>query len=72
MAVLDLHCCVDFSLAVVSRGGSVVAMHGLLIALVSLVVGTGDVQASAAGALGLSSCGSWAVEHRLSNCGAQA
>ena len=31
-----------------------------------------DVQAAAAGALGLSSCVSWAVEHRLSNCGTQA
>ena len=53
MAVLDLHCCVDFSLAAVSRGSSVVAMHGLLIVLVSLVV-------EHRGCSGFSSWGTWA------------
>ena len=72
MAVLDLHCCVDFSLVAVSRGSSAVVVHGFLIALASLLVehGLWDVQASAVGALGLSSWGSWAAQHRLSNCGA--
>ena len=35
--VLDLHCCKRFSLVAVSRGYSLVAVHGLLIAVASLV-----------------------------------
>ena len=38
MAVLCLCCCVDFSLIATSRAYSVVAVHGLLIAVTSLVV----------------------------------
>ena len=38
LAVLGLHCCMGFSLVVVSRGYSLVAMHGLLPAVASLVV----------------------------------
>ena len=39
MAVLDLHCCMGFSLVSVSRGHSVVVVGaGLLIAVASLVV----------------------------------
>ena len=37
LAVLDLCCCVSFSLVVVSRGYSPVAMHRLLITVASLV-----------------------------------
>ena len=38
LAVLDLHCCWGFSQVAPSRGYSLVAEHGLLIAVVSLVV----------------------------------
>ena len=37
LAVLGLHCCTGFSLAVASRGYSLVAMSELLIAVASLV-----------------------------------
>ena len=36
LAVLGLCCCTGFSLVVVSRACSLIAMHGLLIAVVSL------------------------------------
>ena len=57
-----------------SRAGSLVAMRGFLIAVASLVVehrlqGT---RASVVVAYGLSSFGSWALEHRLDSCGAWA
>ena len=39
LAVLGLHCCVGFSLAVVSCGHALLAVHGLLIAVASLVEG---------------------------------
>ena len=35
--VLDLHCCKGFSLVAASRGCSLVAVHGLLIVVASLV-----------------------------------
>ena len=41
MAVLGLHCSVDFSLVLVSRGHSLVVVHGLLIAVASFVAGHG-------------------------------
>ena len=68
--VLGLHCSVSFSLVVESRGYSLVVL-GLLIALASLVTehGLWGTQASGAGARGLSSCCSWASEHKLSSCG---
>ena len=56
LAVLGLHCS-DFSLVAVNRGYSLIAMHGFLIAVTFPVV-----------ARGLSSCGSWALEHRLYRC----
>ena len=37
-AVLGLHCSVSFSLVAVSRGYSVVVVHGLLIVVASLAV----------------------------------
>ena len=52
----------DFSLVAVSRGYSLVAMCGLLIAMASLVGG-----ARAPGHVG-----SGDMMHRLSSCGAQA
>ena len=47
-------------------------VHGLLIAVASLVSGALGVRASVVVARGLSSCGSQALEHRLSSCGARA
>ena len=54
-----------------SRGSSLTAMLGLLTAAASLVAehGLWGTQASAAVARELSSCGSWALGHRLSSCG---
>ena len=37
MAVLDLHCCSWLSLVAVGAGSSLVAVHGLLIVVASLV-----------------------------------
>ena len=57
------------------RGLLFVALHGLLIAVASLVVCRAQalgVQASVVVACGLSSCGSQALERSLSSCGAQA
>ena len=55
-------------------GATLVAVHGLLIAVASLVV-EHRLQAHKLQQLwhaGFSSCGSWALEHRLSSCGARA
>ena len=51
-------------LVAVSGGYSFIEVHGLLIAVAS--------RASAVVACGLSSCGSWALECRLSSCDARA
>ena len=74
LAVLSLQRCAVFSLVVASRGFSLVAVCRLFIAVASLVAeqrpqGT---WASVTVARGLSSCGSWALEHRLNSCGTQA
>ena len=55
-------------------GFSLVVVHGLLIAVASLVAGHGlwVARASVAVATGLSSCGSWALGHRLNICATQA
>lgn len=37
LVMLDLHCFASFSLVVASRGYSLVALHGLFIAMASLV-----------------------------------
>ena len=81
LAVLGLHCCVGFSLVAMSRGYSVIAIHRLLTAAASLVA-EHRLQArwlqqpwhvgSAAMARGLSSRGSWALEHSPNSCGSQA
>ena len=68
--MLGLH---YFSLVVERGGYSLVVVHRLLIAVASLVEhGLWFAQASVAVAHGLSSCGSWALEHRLNICGARA
>ena len=63
-----------FSLVVESRGYSLVAVCGLLIAVTSLVAehGLSVVWTSVVAAHGLSSCISLALEHSLSSCGAWA
>ena len=65
-AVLGLRCCTGFSLVAASRGYSLFAVHGLSLQRLLLLWSMGS------GMCGLSSCGSWALEHRLSSCGAQA
>ena len=62
-----------FSQAVVSKGYSLAVVHGLLIAVASLIAEQGlfGAQASAVEALGLNSCSSWTLEHGL-NSGAWA
>ena len=56
-------------LVATSRGYSLVAVRGLLIAVASLIAEQGlySVQASVVAAHGLSSCGSWAPKHRLNS-----
>ena len=56
------------------RGLLFIVVHGLLIAMASLCCGAQalGVQASVAVAHGFSSCGSQALECRLSICGARA
>ena len=53
------------------QGSSLVAMHRLFIAVASLFMKHGST-ASVVSAHGLSSCHSWALEHRLNSCGKQA
>ena len=60
LAALGLRSCVRAFSSCGERGLLFVAVHGLLIAVASLVV-----------ARGLSSCGSRALECRLSSCGAR-
>ena len=74
LAVLGLCGCTGFSLVVADGTSSLVEVHGLLIAVASLVPerGLSGAQASVVGAGGLSSCGSQALEHRLSSCATQA
>ena len=68
MAMLGLHCSVDFYLIVVNWGYSPVVVHRLLIAE-HMPYGT---WASVVAVSGLSSCGSWALECRPNSCGSQA
>ena len=64
LAVLCLHCCVGFSLLATSRGSSLVVVHGLLIAVASLIVkyGLQGTRALVVAIFLLSSCGSKALE----------
>ena len=48
-------------------GATLVEVHGLLTVVAYLVAEQGAV-----GPAGFSSCGSWALEHRLDSCGTQA
>ena len=72
--MLSLHCCSGFPLAASSGGYTVVAVHGLLIVMASLVVENGlqGARASVVVVHGLGICNSWALEHRIESYGAQA
>ena len=74
LAVLGLRCCEWAFSSCGERGLLFVAVRGLLIVVASLCCGARalGVQASVVAARGLSSCGSWALERRLSNCGTRA
>ena len=74
MAVLGLCCRVPAFSSCGKRGLLFVAVRGLLIAVASLCCGARalGVWASVVVAHGLSSCGSWALERRLSSCGTRA
>ena len=61
---LVFHFRVGFSLVVVSGGYSPVAVHGLLIAVASLLA-----EHRSLGRTGFSGCGSQTLEHRLNRCG---
>ena len=71
--MLGLCCCSDFSLITAGGGYSPAGVCGLLTAEASLLaeLGLQGVQASLAATRGLSRCGSQALEHRLSSCGAR-
>jgi len=68
--VLNRHCSVGFPLAVAGGGYSLVALFGVFIAVASLVADHGFQGAPASEVVipGVSSCGSWTLEHRLDNC----
>ena len=66
LAALGLHCCMRAFSSCSEQGLLFVAVCGLLIAVASLVA-EHTLQAR-----GLSSCGSWALELRLSSCGVRA
>ena len=72
--MLGLHCCAQAFSSCGERGLLFVAVHGLLTAVASLVVehGLWSARASVDAACGLSSCGSWALECRVSSCGTRA
>ena len=74
LSALGLRCCAGFSLIEVNRGYSPDVVSGLLMVAVSLVAehGPWGPRASVAAACGLSSCGSWALEHRVSSYDTQA
>ena len=61
----------SFFLVAESRGYSLVAVHGLLIAVASLAAEHG-AHGFSSYSTRLSSCGPRAPEHRLSGCGTQA
>ena len=66
MAALGLRCCARAFSSCSEWGLLFVAVRGLLILVASLVVEHGLL------VRGLSSCGSRALERRLSNCGTRA
>ena len=71
MVALGLRCCMRAFSSCGERGLLFIAVHGLLIVVASLVEEHGlyGVRDSVVAACGLSSCGSRALERRLSSCG---
>ena len=74
MAVLCLCCCARAFSSCGERGLLIVAVRGLLIAVASPCCGAQALgtRAAVVVARGCSSCGTWALESRLSSCGARA
>ena len=66
LAVLGLHCCAQAFSSCGKWGLPFVAVHGLLIAVASLVAQHGPRRT------GFGSCDSRALERRLSSCGTRA
>ena len=68
--MLGLHCGEGCSSVAVSRGYSVAAVCGLLIAVASPLVehGLQDARASVTAVHGLNSCGSRGLEPRINSC----
>ena len=64
LAALGLRCCSQAFSSCDKQGLLFVAVHGFLIAMASLLR---SARASVVVARGLSSCGSWALERRLSS-----
>ena len=74
LATLCLRSCMRAFSSCGEQGLLFVAVRRLLIAVASLCCGAWPLgtRASVVVAHGLSSCGLWTLEHRLSSCGAQA
>ena len=73
LVTLGLRCCTWAFSSCGDWGLVFVVVHGLLIAVASHCGSQAlGAWASIVVAYGLSSCGSWALEHRLSSCGALA
>ena len=73
MAVLGLLCCARAFSSCSKRGLLFILVCGLLIAVTSRCRAWAlGARASVVVAHGLSSCGSWALERRLSSCGTRA
>ena len=73
MAALGLRCCTQPFSSCGEQELLFVVVRGLLIAAASLCCGAWSLgmRASVIVAHGLSSCGLWALERRLSSCGAR-
>ena len=71
LTVLSPCCCVDFSLVAASRGYSLLQWMGFSLQWLLLYTEhrLQGVQASVVAIYGFSSCGSWALEHRLNSYG---
>ena len=71
LAALGLRCCARAFSSCGERGLLFVAVRGFLIAVSSLCCGAQALgtRTAVVAARGLSSCGTWALECRLSSCG---
>ena len=74
LASLGLRCCARAFSSCGERGLLFVAVRGLLIVVASLIAehGLQERRLQQLWCTGFSSCGSWALERRLSSCGARA